>query len=596
MTQACTLCGATDKAFKAVLDGRPVCETCYYSVYRPGLCAQCGRGTRLHPSQREASLCALCRRKARCVRCGKSTWKKSVNAAGEPVCTYCRRFYEPKRVCPRCGNHSHHFSRCLRLGIEEPVCPQCQIGDYEGCSVCGKHRRVASRAPDGKPVCPRCTTHPVFVCPACGKEGKRHSNVKCAACYYREATLQTAQTRAPTLAPAWLRPMWLDFVSYLLETTPATGKLARRLEFHFRFFEEVGKACRTPMQLTAEQLFRHFGRDGLRLASVPYDYLVQAGHVKPLPEHTREAFTEEDNQARMLAAVPVPWQHALLVRYQHQLREITQAYRRKGWSGAHERFAPRTVTLLLRGAVKFLASLPETVDCVQAIGQDAVYRFVAAKPGHHNVLRTFLRYLNRFESLFIRLQLESLPDAGVSVQNLLSPERSDALLRYWLAANTPRDVRNALMGLLMLCYARTMRQVVALRREDFQLSVAGPVYVQFGAVAVPLDAEVAALLRRHLAQVEARKGAPLDGDEYIFPGRAVGRHLSVDVLSGTLGKLGVTAEEVFSTCIANFYRNGLSRPNVLIRVLGIARPTATRYWQLFAPRVNEELAQRHGRR
>lgn len=595
-TQACGLCGAMDKRFKAILDGAPVCESCYYGVYRPGTCAQCGKGTRLHPSQRDTSLCASCRRKARCVRCGKGTWKTSVNAAGEPVCTYCRRFYEPKRVCPRCGNASHHFSRCLRLGIDEPVCSRCQIADYEGCSVCGKHRRVASRTSEGKPVCPRCTTQPVFLCPACGKEGKRHSMARCAACYYRDATTQKAAVLAGSLTPAWLRPIWLGFVTHLLGVTPATGKLARRLEFHFQFFQAVGKVCRTPMQLTAERLFAHFGRDGLRQASVPYGYLAQAGHMPALADSTREALTEDAVQARMLAAVTVPWQRALLERYQQHLNAVSQAYRRKGWSGEHERFTARTVTLLLRAGAKFLDSLAEEVDCVQAIDQDAVYRFVAVKPGHHSTMLTFIRYLNRFENLFTRLRLQAVKASGVSPKRLLSPERADALTKSWLAPRTNKEVRNGLLGMLMLRYARTIRQAVALRRDDFQLGADGLVYVNFGTLATPLDEEVTQLFRCHLANREAENSGPLDGNDYLFPGRGVGRHLSPDAATYMLRKVNVHADELFSTAVAGFYRNGLKRPNVLVKTLGISRPTANAYWQLFAPRVSEELAQRHGRR
>lgn len=596
MSESCVLCGAQGHKAQAFLDGKPVCMNCYKREYVPASCTQCGRRTYRHPTQSSTVLCGYCRRGAPCIRCGAGTRRTSMQTPDGPVCAKCRKFMEPERPCPRCGQLSRHFARNTRLGFTEPVCSRCQTLDHHTCSQCRKYRPVATRTEEGRALCAQCVKEGPFVCPVCGKPGMRHSKTRCLDCYIRDAVRRIAIPLAQGIAPAWLRPIWFDFIEHFLDTRSPSGKMPGQVPRYAQFFTEIGRVCRTPMMLSSEHLLEHFGRSGLREAAIPYGYLLQSGHVQALSESMLAERSEAATQARLLARVEVPWKKETLKRYLRYLLELMRAYRRKGWHGKHERFAPRTVTLLLRAAWRFIDSLPQEVQSVQAIDRDALNRFVATLPGHRNALHSFVDYLNRAGNLFQKLHIDSSGESSAQALYLLTPERSQALINTWLSPSSVLELRNSLMGLFMLGYARTGKQVVQLRREDFSIAKDRKIYVRFGDVPIHLDDEVTALLHQWFAEREAQKGAPLEGQDYLFPGRAFGRSLSTHQITHILGKLGVTAEQLFSTAVANFYRNGLKSPKLLVRVLGISFETALAYWRLFAPRVTEELEQRHGRR
>jgi hypothetical protein len=596
VSAGCVLCGAEGRKTQAFLDGKPVCVNCYKREYVPATCTQCSRKTWRHPTEASPALCGYCRRGAPCIRCGAGTRRTSMQTPEGPVCAKCRKFMEPERVCSRCGQLSRHFARNTRLGFTEPVCSRCQTLDHHTCSQCRKYRPVAARTKEGKALCAQCAEAGPFVCPACGKPGVRHSKAKCFDCYVRDAVRRNAAQLAKGIEPAWLQPIWFDFIEYFLGARPPGGKMPAQIRHYAAFFTELGRLCRTPMLLSSERLLEHFGRNGLRSAAEPYGYLLRAGHVQALSDATLAERTEAATQARLLARVDVAWKKEALERYLRHLLEKMAAYRRKGWHGEHERFAPRTVTLLLRAAWRFLDSMPPEAQSVQAIERDALHRFLVAQPGHRNALHSFVNYLNRFGNLFQKLHIDRAGESSAQALYLLAPERSQDLINTWLSPTSVLELRNGLMGLLMLGYARTAKQVVRLRRDDFAIAKDGKIYVRFGDVSVPLDDEVTALVHRWLAEREKRKGAPLEGHDYLFPGRIFGRALTTHQVTYILSKLGVTAEQLFSTAVANFYRNGLKSPKVLVRVLGIALPTALAYWQLFAPRVTEEMEQRNGRR
>lgn len=425
--------------------------------------------------------------------------------------------------------------------------------------------------------------------------GERHSLTQCHTCYYRQAALRRRDQVLTQLQRAWCRQAFNDFITHLLMSEVPDGKLSRRMARYAEFFKRLDIAFAFRLNLEAPLLFDLFGRAGLRKFAVPYHFLVDSGYVAPLPDEQLEDLTNRDAQERLLARVTEDWKRKLLERYLAHLAKTQAAYRKKGWTGKDERFAPRTITLLLRAAWKFLESLSAEVQSPQAIARDQLHQFVVKKPGHRNALHSFILYLNGQENLFQKLKIFRLRNQDFPDSQLLPIATSDALLKVWL---NPLDgqLRDALLGLLMLVYARTAKQALQLRRGDFTVSQQGEVTVQFGNVPFALDETVAAILRRYLATLEAKRGSLLLMEDYIFPGKMPARPLDAGSVTYMLGKLGITAEQLFTTAIANCYRNGLTRPKVLVRTLGISTMTAISYWKVFAPRASEELAQRAGRR
>lgn len=593
--EACYFCGHRTSVPDARIDGRPVCNACYCREYVAVSCIQCGKQTRCLPKDAGLALCRKCRPPIACIRCGKGTNSRSMQTPDGPVCSACRRFFEPERPCPACGRLTRYLARNHELGHSTPVCNRCQTAGYKTCSQCRKYRPVHARDETGRPLCVRCADGVAFICPECGQVGQRHSKNRCHACYYRSAALRTRDELGCTLRHRWTQDAWHGFVAQLLDKTRPCGKLTRMLERQVRFFEALDARFPTSLAIRPDLLVEYVGREELRCAYGAYNYLLEAGLLQAVPEDVLARLTEEGSRARLLARVSSPWKRQLLERYLGHLERTGAAYRKKGWHGRHERFAPRTITLLLRAADKFLAFLPEEVTVVQGIDPFQLDRFVANKPGHRNALHSFVQYLNRFENLFQHLHLDqSGPRSGPPPALVLTKETSDALLQRWLCADE-KSLRNALLGLLMLVYARTAKQAVGLRRGDFTLGADGTVTVRFGQLPVELDEAVADIFVRYLGQLEQAQGRALAMEDWLFPGRTRGRALTTHAITYGLSQHGVKAEQLFSTAIVNFYRNGLTKPKVLVRALGISLPTALDYWQLFAPQVAEEVAYRAGR-
>lgn len=595
MAGLCCLCGRSLHKACAYLNGQPVCNSCYAREFRRGTCPSCGRSYRSHPD--EPTLCRRCRPREPCIRCGKPTGHQSLSTDSGPVCSYCRRFYEEPKFCPACGQPSYHLSRCLRLGWDVPVCQRCQRRDYITCALCRKHRRAAGRDQADRPVCRRCLETPTFLCPECGQFGLRQSARQCTVCYFRQLTLHQGMRLAETLQQPWCREVFALFVQQCVEQGPLDGHLRRRLDGYIRFFVTIDQACADWQELTAERLFALFGREQLRRAQRPYAFLVEQGYVQALPREELEALTYRARQARLLARVPEGWQRQLLVRYQAFLMRRMAAYRKRGWTGKAARYLPHTVTTALESASSLLRFLPTEVTSVSGMEQHHLEHCIVVWPGRRNSLFTFVEYLNKHEPLFRKLTLAGAKAAPrhVPIEQLLSEERSRALLTEWLQP-TEAGLRNALIGLLMLLYARTAKQVVNLRRGDLRISSDGRIHVKFGKAPLELDVRVCALVSRYLANLETSRGRPLQMEEYLFPGRLPGQPLSQPAIWEMLHQLGLSAAQLFSTSLVNYCRHGLAHPKVLVRLLGIALPSAMLYWQAFMPRVSEELEQRAGRR
>lgn len=593
--EACYFCGRHTPVPGARVDGRPVCHACYGREYVAVSCTQCGKPTRCLPMVKGAALCRSCRPRPPCIRCGKGTNSRSMQTPDGPVCSACRRFFEAEQPCPACGRLTRYLARNHKLGHTMPVCNRCQTAGHKTCSQCRKYRPVHAHDETGRPLCIRCADEAPFICPECGQPGQRHSNNRCHTCYFRSAALHKRDALAQALRRPWVREAWSGFVTHLLAKALPSGKLARMLERQVRLFEALDALFPTPLSIRPEVLVETLGRGGMRRVVTAYNYLLERGQFRPIPDDLLAKLTEEATRARLMERMSVPWKRQLLERYLGHLARTGAAYQKKGWNGQRERFAPRTVTLLLRAAFKFLAFLPEEVTAVQGIDRFQLDRFVAHKPGHRNALHSFVHYLNRFESLFQRLHLDRTgPRSGPPPFLVLPQEASDALLQRWLAADE-QNLRNALLGLLMLVYARTAKQAVGLRRGDFTLGADGAVTVRFGQLPVELDEAVADIFVRYLGQLEQAQGRALAMEDWLFPGRTRGRALTTHAITYGLSQHGVKAEQLFSTAIVNFYRNGLTKPKVLVRALGISLPTALDYWQLFAPQVAEEVAYRAGR-
>lgn len=588
--RACGSCGGQLRNARAYLNGRPFCDTCYCREFKSAACASCGASYRRHISDVVTTLCRKCRPKEHCIRCQKVANNHSFRTHDGPVCSYCRRFFEEPKLCTNCGKPSRHLARRYSIGFDTPVCPTCWAKGHEVCARCLRPRKVVARRANGQPLCKACEADEVYVCPVCNQTGTPHSKNKCRDCYFREHALRHAQKLSNELFQQWVKNNWNDFVNSWVPISRPTGANTTHLTRFFAFFKKIDGHIKHPDELNTERLIRLFGPDSVQTYAKGFNFLIETKRISPIATDFLNRYRGENEQTKLLARVSSPWKKELLVRYLAHLKLVSDVWRKRGWNGKHERHAPRTVTLLTRAAWKFLESLPEEVCAVHAISGESLDRFIVFQPGHKNALHSFINYLNRFENLFQKLNIRKNKSTKNRSKHILPESKSDALLQRWLHPSD-RELRNALIGLFMLVYARSAKQVVHLYRGDFTIAMGGKVTVKFGKTAVALDTEIAKLLRRYLENLEISRGYQLNMDDFIFPGRVANRSLSESSVTYFLGRYDVTAENLFSTALANFYRNGLTRPKILTRTLGVSTETALAYFEIFAPRVTEEMAQ-----
>lgn len=590
MVENCVLCQRLLDRRVGALSGGSVCHSCYQATFLPVSCAGCSGAIRSHLGQVPV-YCRVCRSKAgeQCLRCTRPVAKRSFTTADGKVCAYCRRYVEPTRPCPCCGRESRHFESNKAAGVLTAVCTRCARKSHETCSQCGKYRAVAGRDEHQKPLCPSCLSHRPFCCPQCQSPGPQHSRKECLACYRLRSTQEEAIALAQAVPPGWARQAFETFVGSWIASHTLTGHCRPRLRRYARFFVGLSTQFESLESITAERLLTELEPDELRRHRVPYTWLCTQQGQATVSADLASARTEELTQIRLLARVQEPWKKTLLEQFLRYLGTHQAAWRRRGWDGEHERFANRTVTLVLRAAWRFLGSLDADIQSVQAIDVCSLEAFIAAVPGHRNALHSFVGYLNRNTVQFEALHIDRSGDVrNFAYHYLLTPERSQELTNRWLQA-PDTALRNALLGLMMLVYARTAKQACSLKRGDFILGPRGQVSARFGAVAVEIAPSIANLFRRYLETREQGRQAALAPDEYLFTGNAPGRHFGGAGLQHVLVQEGVTARQLYTTALSNFFRAQLRSPKVLVRTLGITDQTAVKYWQAFCPRINDEM-------
>ena len=96
---------------------------------------------------------------------------------------------------------------------------------------------------------------------------------------------------------------------------------------------------------------------------------------------------------------------------------------------------------------------------------------------------------------------------------------------------------------------------------------------------------------RHLAYRDQSPPSAWE-NEYLFPGKVIGTHLSSAAVTYYLKKNKVTAKALFATAVSNAYLHGVRHPKILVRALGICTVTAVKYMNEFDPRLVDEVTQK----
>jgi hypothetical protein len=588
--RTCGCCGRAIRKGHAKVADKLYCHTCYMRELDSEPCSKCGHSTRLQTAQ-GIPLCRSCRSVGRvCLRCGKDVRQAGLTLPEGVACASCARYFKEPRPCAACGQLSLRLSRDFKHGFMEPVCSRCRSKGFITCACCGKHRRPAAVNADGKAVCKRCdeAAGQPFVCPKCHKTGRRHSATRCEDCYWADTAAARTRQAAALLTQTWTRDVFLEFCEELRGRIPPI-KAALRVDRYFLFFAKLDCMAADRHELTGEKLTAVFGAEGLRRHSVPYGYLVRVGIVTPPADEDVQAVTQAQAQQRLLERARGKWFEALLGRFHAHLITVRARYVSRGWTGNRARFLPRTITLALQAAAKFLVNMEGTdVTTPQGLQQAHLDRFLATHTGHRNSLRAFVRYLNRREKLFRPIKVPNT-ERAFSADLLLRRAKYEELTNAWLGADDDH-LKESLVCILMLLYAQPVKRTVRLRLSQIGHGRDGVYRIVFGAVEIALDARVGAMMDRYLAS--RRAIATMDDpwrNDYLFTGRRVGSHLTPAAVTYYLGKYGVRAEQLFASAIYRAYLAGLRHPKMLVRAFGISDVTAVHYIELLDPRLRDEV-------
>lgn len=121
-----------------------------------------------------------------------------------------KRGKDGQRRCSVCYARMH-VEKCVICGRDQPVarrdpegrsiCPNCAAQDrtrWEPCSICGKTKRVVTRA-DAGPICNECLPRRLTTCVICGKDRPVHAfsptGPHCSTCYHRNHRFECSLCR-----------------------------------------------------------------------------------------------------------------------------------------------------------------------------------------------------------------------------------------------------------------------------------------------------------------------------------------------------------------------------------------------------------------
>lgn len=573
----------------------PYCTRCYYRHFKSVACSGCGCSTRTLYGE-EPGMCRTCRVKDRvCMRCDKPVLRSHFRAAdGHVACKICRPTVMAPTTCIYCGKSALRVSRDFKAGFPEPACEQCRRAHFKTCTYCRKYREVASFDEQNRAVCIACVAEPIFKCPKCDQLGIRFSKFQCRRCYETQYARKLFSSELQQMTVPYVQKIYAEFFEHQLETEDRPIKFRRSIKGYTSFFQRIEKIAPTPMRLTPQALWLEFGRGGLRKNECAYNFLVSIEYVSLLPVEESDDIDERLKRHRLIEKVTVPWHRRTLLNFEAVLLARRETYRKKGWHGEHERFQARTISHNVRAAKRFLESLPVEVGALESISMANLDSFLLENSGHRKVLHSFVQYLNTGKKLFTNLSLVTVPRASPPMQSVMAATQSSALLKKWLHP-TERNRKRSLIFIFMLLYGQTVTRATRLEWSQFVRGPDGQWQSKFAVSWVPLDYRVGKILDQYAEQFRPNTDDIDNRTKYLFPGRMPGTSLSPATVTNYLHEEGISAAQLFSSCIINAYRNGTKHPRTLVDLLGISMKTAVDYFNQIDSTAAKAFARKNGR-
>lgn len=582
----CGCCGRNMKKAQAVADGKGYCRTCYKREFKPVTCQKCGKDTKTLGGV-PAVDCWRCRNAGKpCKRCGNVRRAALVLDDGSIVCNACRRWFVEPKPCAHCGELSIHLARNLNDGITEPICPKCIRKSLKQCPLCLKKQWLGHFTADGLRVCSLCASSgKTFICSQCGEANPRHKKT-CLVCHLKNTTKKKLETLLPTFTHEWARVHFAGLIRELLNDTK-DFKATVKLKQYYSIFKKLDDHFDRQERIDTDAIAEIFGRGRFALFTRITGYLVTKKVVSADFIERLKASDIWLGQKNFVAMAKGEWYERVIANYHIAQMKKHETYRNKGWEGEHIRFSMRTIRQNLAGGIQFLKSLPDNVNTVAQIHQGHIDAFLSGKPGYRNVLRAFIRYLNKHEKMFQPLKVEHVTRNPLPPHLVIGQEKYLSLLKTWLYPDDA-TLKESIICLFMLLYLQRGKTIARLRLIDI-IERDGCFGFPFGETDVMLDSRISSLLRRYLEQrhtVSVYDDAR--SNPYLFPGKSYKGHMGITSMSAIMKKYQVTEAQLFSTGILKMFQNGVDAPKAVELLTGINSKTAYRYYILANPRLKAE--------
>lgn len=582
----CDCCHSQMPKAHAWHEDKAFCQKCYLKHFQSVACDGCGKSIRSFNGE-EPALCKSCKVKGRvCGGCGNALAQASSKREdGTALCWPCTRNERDPVTCPMCNKPSKALSRMPGEGIEEAICEHCRNQKtHFTCPACNKYRKPAGLDASGQIVCAKCRSEGPFVCPTCKKPGVRHSAKKCQSCYWSEHASKAIERDAAMLPRIWTRTAYKQFGQALVGLY-GPQKASHRVSKYLSFFIALDSRYPEVNNVSVQDLIAGFGKDGLRRNTTAVSFLIKAGFLPRATDWELDHHSENQEQERLLERNADKWFHPLLVRFRQHSLEMQQVSLDRGRKGPNA----HTIKTWLFGATKLLEYCSDQgIDNIGGIDSLLLEQFVVSSPGYQAVLPRFVNYANKHEKVFRKIYV---PKNQVSVKNeqlMLTDARSAALIRRFLDPAT--DPKEALLGILMLLYAQIATRVVKLKLSQISETQSGGVAIKFARMPITLEADIAVVLKRYL---ETRKAlSPMESseqNEYLFPGRRIGSHLTAASVAYYIERWETTSEQLLSTCLFTIFQSGVRHPNVPHHAFGVSKAVCARYLSRLDSRMTDAI-------
>jgi hypothetical protein len=442
--------------------GIAYCNTCYVREFVVVACRTCEQPTRVHKSVGHG-LCRSCECKSRlCIRCNGPVVHAALRTPDGAVCKKCRRYFEPfpkKYPSPK---------------------------DYETCSTCRRHRKVAKYDERKRPVCVQCDADP---------QHAQRSLEEQHAYWFARLVRQTHSLKEGLESTEW-QALFVRFIQSL-EERMEPGRAVTKMPPYIKAFSQLEALFPCPSEISSEVFLEKLTTAELRQMELVTTFLHNVGFKIP----TRAQANCASDRRRIIQSLS----EVSDSRYCDALQAFV-----KGQMAALDKECPgrvRSIRLNVRAAVEFLKFAGG-----KALDRALIVRFLKQSPGHRACLYAFVGFL-RADHPGLKIPKKALREDPPS-EGGTTPR--SAATTFLLESANYIDFRAAVAGWLMATFGIPLTTTAQLPRSSISLSSRGEMTISLNGRAIQLPEQEKLAVKTYL---ELRDALVRDRSEWLFPGR-----------------------------------------------------------------------------